>query len=99
MGFPQILRQCDRLRGDAELLHRPGPAAAGGPHQECRRLRVLQHHPDTAAVQTDPPLLRPQDPAADLPSLRQGAHASRLLPCPWHRHIRQPRVLRRADTG
>ena len=99
VGLPEVVGERDRLRGHAELLHGPGAAAARGPHQERRRLRVLQHHQDTAALQTNPPLLRAEDPPPDLQSLRQGAHAACLLPGPRDRYLRQPRLLRRAHSG
>ena len=38
--------QCEhnRLRGDAELLHRPAPAEGGLAHRQRRRARVLLHY-------------------------------------------------------
>ena len=78
---------------NTQLLHRPAarpPRFASG---ECRCSRVLLHHPNTATVQADPPLLRPQDPAPDLPSLRQGADAAGVLPRARDHHLRQPCLL------
>ena len=78
---------------NTQLLHRPAarpPRLASG---ECRCSRVLLHHPNTATVQADPPLLRPQDPAPDLPSLRQGADAAGVLPRARDHHLRQPCLL------
>ena len=61
---------------NSQLLHRPAarpPRLASG---ECRCSRILLHHPNTATVQTDAALLRPQDPSPDLPSVSQGADAA-----------------------
>ena len=53
LGFMIILLQifslqCEhnRLRGDAELLHRPAPAEGGLAHRQRRRARVLFHNPN-----------------------------------------------------
>ncbi|GIY59002.1 potassium channel Kv3 [Caerostris extrusa] len=61
--------------------------------------RLLQHHQDIQVVQTDSPLPGPQDPHPHVPGERQGALPARLLPGPGDRHLRLPRLLRRATAG
>ena len=64
-----------------------------------RHFGVLLHHQDPAAVQTDAPLARSQDPGAHVQSVGQRAGPPRLLPRPGHRRLCQPRLLRRTIAG
>ena len=93
------LGQHHRLRRDALLLHRSGPAKVRLAPGERRHPRVLLHHPHHEAVQTDATLVRPQNPHTDVQGVGQGADSARLLPRPRHRHLRQPRLLRGEDPG
>ena len=76
-----------------QFLHRPGACSNGLPPGECRRPRVLLHHPHPPAVQADPPLPRPQDPPPNLPRLLQRTDALGLLPGARHHHLCQPGLL------
>ena len=88
----QGVGQHHRLRRDAVLLHRLGAAKVRLAPGERRYFGILLHHPHHEAVQVDASLVRPQDPHSDVPRIRQGIDAARLLPHPRHRHLRLSRT-------
>ena len=47
----------------------------------------LDQNDPPQAVQVDAALVRAEDPVANIPCLREGVDAPRLLPRPWHHHL------------
>jgi len=94
-GFRSGAGQHNRFRRDAFLLPR---FFADLSKEGERHTRVLQHHPDHEAVQTDAPLPRSQDPHTHLQGERTRTQSARLLPRPLHRRLRFSRLLRRTNS-